>query len=151
MKNYLTLLVAISSLYSCTNNHPKDKSVSEKPTSDSVYDTLCYQKVSGISHQDTATIQLLIHGKSVSGRFSNVPSEKDSRIGTLTGTKENDVITGIWAYSQEGMADSLPIVFKLIGNTLVQKNYFFDTKSGRDMITDKSKFSIVFNEIKCRN
>ncbi|MDB5012887.1 MAG: hypothetical protein JWQ25_1089 [Daejeonella sp.] len=151
MKNYLIVLVAVSMLYSCSNNHSNNKSASEKPTSELRYDTLCFQKVSGISGQDTATIQLLIHGESVSGRFSNVPSEKDARIGTLTGIKKNDVIMGIWAYSQEGMADSLQIEFKLSGNTLLQKDFKIDRKTGREVITDSSKFSIVFNKIKCRN
>ncbi|MDB5119513.1 MAG: hypothetical protein JWN56_731 [Sphingobacteriales bacterium] len=151
MKVFLILLVMMSTICSCNNNHSSNKVASEKLNIDLQYDTLCFQKVSGISHQDTATIQLLINGESVTGRFSNVPSEKDARIGTLTGTKKDDVINGVWAYNQEGMAGSLPVVFKLSGNTLNQKDFQIDNKTGREIITDSSKFSIVFDKIKCLN
>ena len=149
MKKSLTLLVAAFTMYSCGNNNANNNASSEKPTAELQYDTLCFQKVSGNSSQDTATIQLLIQGETVTGRFSNVPFEKDARVGTLSGTKKNELIMGTWTFSQEGMADSMQVEFKLSGNNLLQKEYKIDSKTGREVLTGSSKFSIVFDKIRC--
>jgi len=150
MKIFILFAVVLA-VYSCSNNNSESQTASENVKIDLQYDTLCFQKVSGNSNQDTATIQLLLQGESVKGRFSNVPFEKDARIGTLSGTKKNSLISCVWAYSQEGTADSLLVEFKLSENTLLQKDFKIDSKTGREILTDSSRFSIVFNKIKCSN
>jgi len=150
MKIFILFAVALA-VGSCSNNNSESQTASGNVMIDLQYDTLCFQKVSGNLNQDTATIQLLLQGESVKGRFSNVPFEKDARIGTLSGTKKNSLISCVWAYSQEGMVDSLLVEFKLSENTLLQKDFKIDSKTGREILTDSSSFSIVFNKIKCSN
>jgi hypothetical protein len=91
MKKLLLLNLVALCLYSCNaNNTPKSQN-SSAITNASQTDTLCFQNISGMKNQDTATVQLLIQNKNVSGRFSTIPFEKDRRIGTLTGTLKDSI------------------------------------------------------------
>ena len=142
MKKLLLLNLVALCLYSCNANNTSNGSQT---------DTLCFQRISGMKSQDTATVQLLIQNNNVSGRFSTIPFEKDRRIGTLTGTLRDSIIYATWMYMQEGMTDSLKVEFKLSQNKLAQKTLGVDLKTGIQAITDTSTFSLVYNKIKCAN
>lgn len=103
-----------------------------------------------MNNQDTAFIRLMVEGERVSGDFSNIPYQKDSRIGTIEARKEGELIKGQWAYMQEGMNDTLEVEFRLVGNKLIQKNYTVDSRTGREILSDRSEFNIEFTKADCR-
>jgi hypothetical protein len=113
--------------------------------------TMCFQRVEGKSNQDTSTINLLIDGNAVLGNFNWIPFEKDSRKGTIKGTKDGDIIKGVWTFMQEGTNDSLAVEFKLSGDELFQKTFGTDAKTGRQQLTDTSTFSVKYQKINCIN
>lgn len=116
-----------------------------------VAQSMCFQKLSGNSKQDTATLHLNIIGENVTGDFENRPFQKDARKGAIAATYRNDLIKGIWVYMQEGVADTLPVEFKLTDNKLIQKNYTVDPKTGREVFSDASVFNIEFQKVDCEN
>lgn len=116
----------------------------------SIKESICFQKLSGTNNQDTAFIRLIVEGDKVSGDFSNIPYEKDSRIGTIEARKEGELIMGHWTYMQEGMNDTLEVQFRLTENKLIQKKYTVDPRSGREVLSDQSEFNIEFTQVDCR-
>lgn len=48
----------------------------------------------------------------ISGSYENRSFQKDARQGRISGIRTNDIIKGLWIYTQEGMTDSLPFDFK---------------------------------------
>ena len=113
-------------------------------------DTICFERYSSPKKQDTTSVMLVIQGSRVSGRFSNFPYQKDARIGTITGTKTGNLISGVWRYQQEGMQDSIKFEFKLQNETLLQKATSFDQNIGREVLRDTAAFSLVFEKVNCQ-
>lgn len=153
MKNIFILFAAAFSIAACTNTANKSSEKSPVPgtneTVENVSQTICFQKLEGKSNQDTSYIRLNIDGEKVSGEFSNMPFEKDSRKGTLHGTKNEDLIKGIWIYTQEGINDTMDLEFKLSDNKLIQKNYTIDPKTGKEVFSDGSMFTIEYKKVEC--
>lgn len=134
----------------CTQSN--SSKITEPKTSNAVHsiDTLCFSRYSGSKNQDTAVVRLIIDGDKVAGDFSNIPYEKDARIGTITGVRLNGVIKGIWKYQQEGINDSIPYEFKLQGDRLLQKETRYDTKTGREFLPDTADFNVEFSMTDCQ-
>lgn len=82
---------------------------------------ICFQKLEGTEGQDTTFLKLIIEEEQVSGEYTHYPHEKDRRVGTITATKKDELIKGLWIYMQEGINDTLQVEFKLSGDKLVQK------------------------------
>lgn len=110
---------------------------------------MCFRQVSGRQKQDTAWVHLTIINATVTGTYWHLPFEKDSRRGTLKGSKKDDVITASWTFMQEGQTDSLPVQFKLTGNQLQQKNYSFNPATGRAYLPDSAQFRLVYSKLDC--
>lgn len=155
MKRIFILFTAAFSIIACTANlsdeGKKADTVLTSGTSGNSQETLCFQKLSGTSNQDTARIKLIVEADQVRGDFSNIPYEKDSRIGTIQAKKDGDLIKGLWIYMQEGMSDTLEVEFMLMDKKLVQKNYTIDAGTGREVISEASVFNIEFTQVECRN
>lgn len=155
MKRIFIIFTAVFSITACTanlsNEGKKADTVLSSGTSGNSQETLCFQKLSGTSNQDTARIKLTFEADQVSGDFSNIPFEKDSRIGTIRAKMDGDLIKGLWIYMQEGMSDTLEVEFKLMDKKLVQKNYTIDAGTGREVISEASVFNIEFPQVECRN
>lgn len=111
--------------------------------------SLCFLQLGGLKKQDSSYVQLFIDGNNISGTFNSVPYEKDSRKGTLHGTKQHDVIKAVWRFMQEGMNDSIAVEFKLSGNKLLQKSLSVDPATGRQFTSDTARFDQEFNKIDC--
>jgi len=111
--------------------------------------TLCFRQVTGRQNQDTAWVQLEIKAQQVTGKFQNLPFEKDWRRGTLIGTKNKNEISARWTFTQEGQLDSLPVQFRLVGNQLRQKPYSYIENTGREYLVDTTAYSVIFQEINC--
>jgi hypothetical protein len=112
-------------------------------------ETLCFQRIEGLTSKDTSFVRLIINKNNVSGNFMYLPYEKDSRVGTINGSKQKNIIKGIWTYMQEGMQDTLSVEFQLDGNTLMQKSYHVDPKTGRQFLGADSPFDLEFKKIEC--
>jgi hypothetical protein len=78
-----------------------------------------------------------------------MPFEKDSRRGTLRGTKEGTRIKATWTFRQEGQSDSLPVHFELANKRLLQKPYRYHRESGREYVADTSRYTLSFQQIDC--
>ncbi|MXV51600.1 hypothetical protein GS399_11515 [Pedobacter sp. HMF7647] len=158
MKKSSLLYLLPLTLFACNSATKKsettDSSVTTTKTiTDSVTVTTsktCYQLVSGNTKRDTANISLTVTGNEVGGTYNNMIWEKDSRKGTLVGTKQNDEIIGSWKFMQEGMTDSLPVAFKIQGDKLLAKDYSFDSKTGRQFISDTAAYSRTFSTVDCK-
>ncbi|HXI00616.1 MAG TPA: hypothetical protein VNI52_10120 [Sphingobacteriaceae bacterium] len=154
MKLLTLTAFAIFLLTGCTSN--VNKNVSEDTTS---MDTntalispvpLCFQRLDGTANQDTTTLRLVMEGNKVSGDFNHIPSEKDSRKGSISGVRNGDIIKAVWNFMQEGITDTLSVEFKLEGNRLLQKNYSINTQTGRPYLSDASRFNMEFSKIDCK-
>ncbi|MBC8032721.1 MAG: hypothetical protein H7Y03_01140, partial [Chitinophagaceae bacterium] len=109
----------------------------------------CYQLVTGSRQKDTAFIRLTVDGTDVTGTFSTSIYEKDTRKGTYAGTMRDSIVRAVWSFTQEGIKDSLPIEFKVEGNSVVQKRFSYDSKTGREFIADTSTYRDRFQQVAC--
>jgi hypothetical protein len=154
MKRTSFLMLILSSAFAgCiqTSDHPIKRTVSgTDPIPVASIDTICFERYSGSRNQDTASVRIIISGTRVNGDYSNFPYQKDARIGKISGTRSGDIIKGIWRYKQEGMIDSIPIEFKLQGDTMLQKKTTFNMESGREILPDTSNFTVLFKKIDCK-
>ncbi len=151
MKNKIITITCcfVFTLLACkSNSNSKNTNSGNKETSGSaVMETeSCYLMTMG---KDTATVKLVFKADSVFGSLNQSYYEKDSRKGTLQGTKNNETIKAIWTYMQEGMEDTLATEFKIEGKKLRQKAYKIDPKSGRELLSDTAKFDKVYDKVNC--
>ena len=150
MNRILLLSVIILALVACTqSNNVQVTKFDAKETSQRT-DTLCFNRYSGLKNQDTAFIKLIIEGDKVRGYFRNIPYEKDSRKGIVSGVKTGNHIKGMWHYQQEGVADSIAYEFKLHDTKLFQKETSYDATSGREFLSDSAKFNVEFSKGDCQ-
>ena len=142
------LLFCISS---CNSNLKSSKLDSSSTDSASQFPQrqLCFQRLEGTANQDTSFITLIINEDQVTGTLNHIPHEKDSRKGTISGNIKDDEIKAVWLYMQEGMNDTLAVEFKLGKEILMQKSYGIDSKTGRQILTDSSTYSIKYTKIAC--
>ena len=155
MKSLLYATLALVSLAAC-NNNPNQRVLNDSASTsrtdvknDSM--SICFQRYSGTTNQDTFTVHLVIRDGKVDGELVEMPYEKDTRRGTLKGTQQDSLISTVWNYIQEGQQDTLQAIFKLKpdGN-LLQQHYSIDTKTGRQFINDSNAFSIEYKPMDCR-
>jgi hypothetical protein len=144
------LLCVLFFISACTNSTVNDSSNELSENNKDSIETLCFQRLYGSVMKDTSLVRLIINGDIVTGYFMHLPYEKDSRRGNITATKQGDIIKGIWIYTQEGMQDTLSVEFKLNGNTLMQKNYSINLKTGREFLSDTSRFATEYKKIDCK-
>lgn len=155
-KMLATLALPLSLLYACSGENNKKQSsdtdtMSKKePATDATFNsTLCFEHYAGTTNQDTTILHLEISDNNVKGDLKWIPFEKDSRRGSIRGTREGDIIKGTWTYMQEGQQDSLPVEFKLLKNKILQKAYVTDPETGSESLADTSGFTIEFKEVAC--
>jgi len=109
----------------------------------------CFISIGGVQQRDSSYVNMVISGNKVVGKYSWVPFEKDNRTGPIEGTKNADTIDVIWHFTQEGIRDTLHTTFLLKGNTLKQKGFAVDAKTGRQVTDRRSKFSITYHKVAC--
>lgn len=164
MENKQVLLLFIIAVFtlgsSCTHNQTpqqSDKSDSSAYTNTNTGDAaqsdtiqMCFLKTTGTSHQDSAYVYLHIYQHTVNGTYEDIPYEKDARKGRVEGSKTADILDLRWTFMQEGMEDTLRVVFKLKDQQLLQKPLSADPATGRQITRDSSAFSIVYDKIPCQ-
>jgi len=90
----------------------------------------------------------MVNGR-VTGKYSWIPFEKDSRTGTITGLKRGDTLDVVWDFMQEGMRDTLHTMFLLQGNTLKQRPFRVNQQTGRQQTDQHATFSILYKPVAC--
>ena len=98
-------ILTIALLVLSCNGKPKETATEQAlelagEVSTNVADTLCFIRTAGASNQDSSLIQLVIIADKVTGKMMNLPHEKDSRVGRISGEKDGDIITARWTYMQ---------------------------------------------------
>jgi hypothetical protein len=150
MKLILFLFCIFLFASACNNNSSvTNETVSADTIPVTQADTVCFQRLEGSAKQDISAVRLIILNNEVTGEFMYIPFEKDSRIGTIKGSRNGDIVKGMWTYMQEGIQDSLPVEFKFSGDSLLQKNYSFDSSTGRQFLRDTARFSKAHQKIDC--
>jgi hypothetical protein len=146
--------MALAALQAC-NNNPNTRVLNDSASTsetdvknDSM--SVCFQRYSGTTNQDTFTVHLVIRDGRVDGELVEMPYEKDTRRGTLKGTMQDSLIRTTWSYIQEGQQDTLQVVFKLKDGDLLQQQYNVDSKTGRQYLSDTNAFSIRYTPLDCR-
>jgi hypothetical protein len=156
----ISLLISFVSLMfaACSgnvNNKVSDDSTAKDTNDDTTAVTspvqLCFQRLEGTSNQDTTTLKLLIKGNDVTGDFSHIPYQKDSRKGTISGKRNGKIIKGLWSFMQEGMTDTMSIEFKLDGDRLLQKDYSVDPQTGRQYTNETSGYTMEYSKVECKD
>ncbi len=109
----------------------------------------CFLRLEGTQLQDSSYIQLAVRKGTVSGIYNILPYEKDARRGTVMGKSEGGVFDLVWTFSQEGIPDTLRVVFKLQDGKLLRKPLAVDTLTGRQITLDTSAFSEVYEPVDC--
>ena len=112
-------------------------------------DTMCFLRTDGLENEDTERVQLIVIAGKVTGTMQYLPLEKDHRVGTVNGTKNGNDIKLVWSYTQEGMDDSMQVVFKLDGDKLQQKRWAYDAKTGREYVPDTARYSNEWKKVDC--
>ena len=154
MKTYKAILPLVFVITGCTQTGTVkltgDSTRQEEGAAMSaITETLCFERYSGNSNQDTASIRMVLQDNIVTGRYANIPYQKDARIGTISGTRSGNVIRGTWRFQQEGITDSMSFEFKIEGDKLLQKQTRIDRSSGRELVSDTADFSLVYLRSDC--
>ncbi|MXV14947.1 hypothetical protein [Hufsiella ginkgonis] len=110
----------------------------------------CFEHLEGTDSTDVTALHLVINNDEVTGELNWIPKEKDARKGMIRGTRQGDLIRGIWTFSQEGMSDSLEVEFKISGNNVLQRSYAIDQATGKEYLDDGSSFDRVFKPAPCK-
>lgn len=106
--------------------------------------SLCFLRTDGKTNKDTTSIELVIKDDKVSGQMYWHPFEKDSRKGTLSGTKKGDSVNVVWSFMQEGMQDTIGLQFLLKEENLMQKPLKLNTQTGREQTDQSAGFTLEY-------
>lgn len=155
LQSYLSIF-CIAGLFSCQNSMRNEQQATsdtlshiEKPLPTDQEQKYCFLRTEGTQQQDSSYIQLAIRKETVSGVYNVIPAEKDARRGTVLGRAEDDVLDLVWTFTQEGMQDTMRVVFALRDGKLMQKPLSVDTLTGRQITRDMSDFSVVYEPMDC--
>ncbi|WP_353128520.1 hypothetical protein [Parapedobacter pyrenivorans] len=152
MMNIQTLssLVCLASLMACqTGTERQEQAGNKHNESQNQEQKYCFLRTEGMQQQDTSFIQLMVRNETVSGVYNVIPHEKDARRGTVLGKLTDDVFDLVWTFTQEGMQDTLRVVFKQQDGKLLQKQLTVDTLTGRQVTVDSSRFSETYEPVDC--
>ncbi len=109
----------------------------------------CFLRTEGTHQQDSSYLQLVIRNETVNGTYNVIPHEKDARRGTILGEADDGILDLVWTFTQEGIQDTLRVVFMLQDGKILQKPLTLDTLTGRQMTSDDSDFSEVYEQVDC--
>jgi len=143
MHIYKLIIICCVPIVGCQNSNSRDDSLADSEQKQ------CFLRLDGTDLQDSAFIQLVVRKETVSGIYNVIPHEKDARRGTVMGKTTEDVFDLVWSFSQEGMPDTLRVVFKLQDGKLLRKPLSVDTLTGRQITVDTSAFSEVYEPTDC--
>lgn len=151
---FFTIFVATAILFSnCTNYQQSNTQSADTVSTNDDTETgnsICYLKTSGSENQDTTYLHITLEKNRVHGTYDDIPFEKDARRGTLEGSRTDDILDLTWTFMQEGMQDTLRVVFRLAQQDLLQKPLSVDENTGRQITRDSSDFSVIYKKTACK-
>ncbi len=127
----------------------KPKEEKSEPVT-AVTERACYRRLDGTKNQDTTSIEISNKANVITGKLDWKPFEKDRRSGKFSAILAGNVMKGVWVFMQEGIMDSIPVEFKLSGDTLFRRPSKVDKKNGRELIDSTADYSIPFIAVSCR-
>ncbi len=116
-------------------------------SSEAKADTVCFLNTRGLIHKDNTQITLIINKGDVSGRLNYMPYHEPALQGTLTGSKQNDLITAVWALRQQNKPDTIKIQFRFTGNKLYQ--HAWAATNGKLTADSTGSWSVAYRKINC--
>jgi len=102
-----------------------------------------------VTQSDSSFVNLVFIKEQVTGKYTWIPFEKDSRTGTITGSKRGDTLDVVWNFMQEGVKDTLRTMFLLHDGTLKQRPFRVNQQTGRQQADQHAAFSILYKPIVC--
>ncbi|GAA4309406.1 hypothetical protein GCM10023149_03690 [Mucilaginibacter gynuensis] len=152
--SFILLALAFAACTSKQKNYNNDTAGADSGQTDVATKSspghICFLHTEGTRQQDTTFVHLIIDGDKITGQMNWIPSEKDSRKGTIEGTQDGNTIKAIWTYSQEGTKDTMAVEFDFPGDRLVQKPFTANKKTGRLQTDAKAAYSINFEKVNCK-
>lgn len=142
MKNLLILLSFSFLVFSCnsgaeqaaeenTQTQTDTTAAAETTGPPEVPELMCFESREGNpANPDITTVRIIIRDGEVSGKMSWIPYQKDSAVGTLSGTQEADILKLRFDYTIEGSSQSEEMEFKLVGKQLIKKEGELEEKDG---------------------
>lgn len=110
----------------------------------------CYQMIHG---KDTAQMQLITKGASITGNLVFDWAEKDGNKGTLAGKLVDSLIVAQYRFESEGMMSVREEVFKIKDSVLVRGYGEIKEENGVMMYADKANLNYdtiqKFRKVKC--
>jgi len=152
--SFFLILLCSGVLWTCQNSNNRNSIVhdADSLTGDLHGESeqkLCFIRLDGDQQQDSAHVQLVIRGETVSGTYNYLPYEKDARRGTVLGTVDRDTLDLVWTYKQEGSQDTMRVIFLLEGEKLIRKSLTVDTLTGRQTTLHSGDFSEIYERTDC--
>jgi hypothetical protein len=146
MKKVLISLALLAALIGCKNESksPTTPPSTQAPTIVSPQPPLemtefCYQFT---KNGDTISCQIAVNDAGdFNGYYAWMPSEKDGRLGLLTGknTFGNDTLVANFKYIQEGEVSTEEMVFVKLGDKLINLESTIFDKNGNMVMTNRKK------------
>ena len=138
----LSSIACLASLVACQAGNERKENADQELK-------YCFLRTEGMQQQDTSFIQLVVRDETVSGVYNVIPHEKDARTGTVLGKLADEAFDLVWTFTQEGMPDTLRVVFALKDGKLLRKPLAVDTLTGRQVTLDSADFSEAYEPIDC--
>ncbi len=89
--------------------------------------------------KDVTAIEMTVTGNDVTGLYAREIYEKDGAHGTFKGTIAGDLVTVTNTFMIEGNVETAEMVFKMVGDKLMEGQGELEGKDGHMMFKDKSK------------
>lgn len=143
-KTFLTLVV-LAAFISCKNETKSP--VMTTPTPPTIAEPILPIEISEFCYQftkngDTTACQITVNDAGdFNGYYGWMPSEKDSRLGILTGknTFGNDTLVANFKYIQEGQVSTEELLFVKSGDKLINLESTVFDKNGNMVMTNRKK------------
>jgi uncharacterized protein (DUF2147 family) len=134
MRTFLLLLAAVAGVTSCQQR--SGETATQAADTVSIADTVpaseaqpqCFIQVTG---KDTARLELAFSGDSVHGRLEYRRYEKDSNRGSISGTRQGNIINVQYSFMSEGVTSTRQAVFKTEGDKVYEGRAKEFDKEGR--------------------
>jgi hypothetical protein len=157
MKHIIPITIITLAAASCSSPQNKSNNIDNDTTqtdtiaavrdvpSAPVNGTQRFVHTEGTNQQDSTTVTLNLQSGTVTGQMNWMPHEKDSRKGTLKGTRNGDMVDATWTFMQEGMTDTLHLKFKFQNDKLLQKPLKLNAKTGREQTDESADYTVPYS------
>ena len=150
MKRYLFILTTL--FFAACNGAEEHSATTDNmapvPEAATLPDTFCYLRTEGTELQDSFVVKLVVDGHNVSGEMKYLPWQKDASIGTLKGTKTNNILKLTWTYWQEGMETMEKVAFKLEDDKAHQQLPAYNDR-GEMYLPENAEYRDVYTLVDC--